>query len=41
MKNINCCITQKDFIDGALGTKEVVTQFKNVKNKIAEHKSRG
>ena len=32
---------QKDFIDGALGTKEAVDIVQNVKNKIAEYKSRG
>ena len=29
---------QKDFIDGALGTKEAVAIVENVKNKIAEYK---
>ena len=32
---------QKDFIDGALGTKEAVDIVQNVKNKIAEYKYRG
>ena len=32
---------QKDFIDGALGTKEAVAIIDNVKAKIAEYKSDG
>lgn len=32
---------QKDFIDGALGTKEAVSIVENVKNKIAEYRKNG
>ena len=32
---------QKDFIDGALGTKEAVAIVENVKNKIAEYRANG
>lgn len=32
---------QKDFIDGALGTKEAVAILENVKNKISEYQKRG
>ena len=32
---------QKDFIDGALGTKEAVAIVDNVKKKIAEYKENG
>lgn len=32
---------QKDFIDGALGTKEAVAIVENVKNKIAEYRKNG
>ena len=32
---------QKDFIDGALGTKEAVAIVANVKNKIAEYRANG
>jgi len=32
---------QKDFIDGALGTKEAVAIVENVKNKIAQYKAAG
>ena len=32
---------QKDFIDGALGTREAVAIVDNVKRKIAEYRAKG